>query len=211
MNMNLICVPILFFLSAQTLFLWYKSNIHEMIFQSYHRLNTDDRFVLVDHSLLIKNVTEQDQGIYHCNVLPANITMKAKLVLYTPLEARIYDQNGREISGRSITYDENNRIEVECRALGGKRNKIDFKWSADGNRLVSNDNLKINGGKLIIERAQYDHVRDYQCLADDGIDGVSHATFSVNVRCKWWCNAQCLSFSSFLPPWLQFNHSYFLC
>lgn len=158
-----------------------------MIYQANHRLILDDRFILEqDHSLAILNTKEQDQGIYHCNVLPTDTTMKAKLVVLLPLQAHIFDENGaREITDRSFTYNENDKIEVECKATGSKTNNIDFKWSADGNRLTSDDNLKINGGKLTIEKATYDNVRVYQCLADDGIDGVSHATFTVNIRCKF--------------------------
>lgn len=109
--------------------------------------------------------------------------MTAKLVVLSPLQAHIYE-GGREITDRSITYNEHNRIEVECKASGSKSNKIDFKWSADGNRLTSNDHIKINGGKLIIEKASYDDVRVYQCLADDGDNGVAHGTVSINIQCE---------------------------
>lgn len=109
--------------------------------------------------------------------------MTAKLVVLSPLQAHIYE-GGREITDRSITYNENNRIEVECKASGSKTNKIDFKWSADGSRLTSNDHIEIHAGKLIIEKASHDDVRIYQCLADDGDDGVAHATVSINIQCE---------------------------
>lgn len=166
----------------QTIFFWFKTDIHHLIYQQTSRVTTDDRFILLpDHSLVILNVKEQDQGSYFCNVLPENITMTAKLVVLSPLQAHIYE-GGREITDRSITYNQHNRIEVECKASGSKTNKIDFKWSADGNRLTSNDRIKINGGKLIIEKASYDDIRVYQCLADDGDNGVAHGTVTINIQ-----------------------------
>lgn len=156
-----------------------------MIYQQANRFTGDDRFILLpDHSLAILNVQEKDQGSYYCNILPGNNTMAAKLVVLSPLQAHIY-LNGREITDRSITYNQNERIEVECKANGSKTNKIDFKWSADGNRLTSNDHIKIDGGKLIIEKATHDDIRTYQCLADDGDDGAAHGTVTINIQCEW--------------------------
>lgn len=109
--------------------------------------------------------------------------MKAKLVVLQPLQAHIYEGD-REITDRSITYRENERVEVECKASGIGTKKIDFKWSADGNRLSSNDDLQINGGRLIINKAGPDHVRVYQCLADDGTDAAAHATVNINIQCE---------------------------
>lgn len=185
-NLTRIHSVLIYFKLALTVVSWYKSDIYHTIFQAALRFIPDDRFISEpDHSLVILNTKVQDQGSYHCNVLPENITMKANLEVLPPLQAHIYDENGtREITDRSRTYNENDRIAVECKA-SGSRNKIDFKWSTDGNRLTSNNNLKLDGGKLTIEKATYDDVRVFQCLADDGIDGVAHATFNVNVRCKY--------------------------
>lgn len=154
-----------------------------MIYQSTHRVTTDDRFILLpDRSLSIYNVKEEDKGLFNCQVLPERITMHAKLVVLSPLQAHIYE-GGREVTDRSITYRENERIEVQCKASGGAKN-IDFKWSADGNRLTSDGNIQIDGGKLIINKANRDAVRVYQCLADDGADGTAHATVSINILCE---------------------------
>lgn len=145
----------------------------------------DDRYVVSerDHSLTINNVKESDQDVYLCNVVPNNITMKAKLVVLSNLEAHIYESN-RDVTGRSITYRQNETIQVECKVTGARSNNVDFKWSAGGNRLVSDDNLKIDGGKLTISKANHDHVRVYQCLADSGSDGISHASVTINIKCE---------------------------
>lgn len=156
-----------------------------MISQALHRFILEDRFIILpDYSLVILNVKEKDQGTYFCNLLPYNMTMKAKLVVLPPLEAHIF-QGERDITDRSITYSENSQFEIECRAIGRKSNKIEFKWSADGVRLTSSERVKIDGGKLIFKKASYDDVRVYQCLADDGVDGASQASVSINIRCKW--------------------------
>lgn len=109
--------------------------------------------------------------------------MKAKLVVHPQLEARIYN-GGRDSTDRSITYEENSEFEVECRATGRVSDKLEYKWSADGNRIKSNEHLKIDGGKLIFKKASYDDVRVYQCLADDGFEKAATATISINIRCK---------------------------
>lgn len=165
--------------------IWYRFAMNHMIFQDKSRTVEDPRLILEkDHTVVILNVKEKDEGNYYCNAFPGNVTLKVKLVVLQPLEAYIYDRNGYNITHRKITYNESDRIEIECKANDNKRNQVDYKWSADGNRLTSTDNLKIDGGKLTIERASYDDIRVYQCLADDGIDGVAHATFTVNVKCK---------------------------
>lgn len=167
--------------------IWYKvdqNNKPTTIFLSNNRVTPDDRFIVNenDHSLTINNVQEEDQAIYMCNVLPSNINMTAKLAVLSHLEAHIIE-SGRDVTGRSITYRQNDRIQVECKVTGARSNNIDFKWSAGGVRLTSDDNLKIDGGILTITKANHDHVRVYQCLADNGADGPSHASVTINIQC----------------------------
>lgn len=166
--------------------MWYKGSGHDkkLLFQNNFRVIIDTRFViLADHSLTISNVSESDEEVYYCEVLPSQITMKANLVVLSHLQAQIY-QGGRDLTDRSITYRENDRIEVECKATGARANKVDFKWSADGVRLVSNEHIKIDNGHLVIEKANRDHIRVYQCLADNGEDGTGHASVTINIQCN---------------------------
>lgn len=155
-----------------------------MIYQQNYRVTPDDRFTIQnDHSLTINNVNANDEDVYLCNVLPNKITMKAKLVVLSHLQAFIV-QGDRDITGRSITYRQNDRIEVECKASGARANAVNFKWSAGGVRLISDESIKIDGGRLIIDKATRDHVRVYQCLADNGSDGAIHASVTINIQCK---------------------------
>lgn len=155
-----------------------------MIYQNTYRITPDDRFqIQTDHSLTINNVNDNDQDVYVCFVLPYNITTRAKLQVLSNLQAYIL-QGDRDITGRSITYRENERIEVECKATGARIDNVDFKWSAGGVRINSDENIKIDGGKLIINKATHEHVRIYQCLADNGSDGAGHATVTINIQCK---------------------------
>lgn len=157
-----------------------------MLSQANHLL--DPRLILEpnkSYSLTISNVTEDDQGVYLCNLLPQAITMHAKLIVLKPLKAHIYRADGRDVSQHSITYRENEPFEVECKAEGRKSNKIEYKWTADDNGLKSNDHLQIDGGKLIFKKPSYDDVGVYQCMADDGIDGVPGITkVTINIKCK---------------------------
>lgn len=173
---------------AKNVILWYKGDQLETkknLFINTQRAVPDDRYVVSesDHSLNITNVKESDQDVYLCNVQPNNINMKAKLVVLSNLQAHIYE-SGREVTDRSITYRQNETIQVECKVTGARSNNVEFKWSAGGYRLVPDDNLKIDGGKLTITRANHDHVRVYQCLADSGNDGTSHASVTINIKCE---------------------------
>lgn len=118
-----------------------------------------------------------------CNVLPNNITMKAKLKVLGVLTAHI-NHDGRDVSDRSITFKQGDHIAVDCKASGMHADKVDYKWSANGVRLTSDDNIKIDGGRLIIDHATRDHVRIYQCLADNGSDGTGHASVTINIQCE---------------------------
>lgn len=156
------------------------------MYQSQFRATNDDRFILNenDHSITIAAVKEEDESLYECNVLPDNITMSAKLKVLTVLTAHIYIDD-RDVSDRSITFRQGDTITVDCKASGLHAEKVDFKWSSNGNRLTSDDHIKIDGGHLVISNADRDHVRVYQCLADNGADGTGHASVTINIQCKF--------------------------
>lgn len=163
--------------------MWYKKP-EQWLFQQNFRISTNDRLQInqKDHSLLVDNAQEDDEGVYYCNLLPDNINMTAQLHVLTALRAGIYE-NGRDVSDRSITFRQGVRIEVECKAKNLHGKSVDYKWSSEGNRITSNDLFQIEGGRLIIEKADREHVRVYQCLADNGSDGTGHASVTINIQC----------------------------
>lgn len=160
--------------------MWY--NRTTLITQSNFRITADQR-VSIDskHSLQITDVEPSDQGEYRCYVLPNKIEMKAHLVVQTKPQARIFRNDGRDISGKSITFHQGEQIGVECRGTG--RPEPIIKWSAEGERVVSGHGIHVDGGKLSIPAADHQHVKLYQCLADNGVS-VAHATININVQCK---------------------------
>lgn len=168
--------------------IWYKGTDKKtVIFQMNFRITSDSRFILEkDHSLTIKDIKESDADIYVCNVIqpPTSIEMHAKLVILSQLQAQII-QGGRDVTDRSMTYRQNDRIEIECKATGAGSSDVEYIWSANGNRLKSDDTMKIDGGLLVIEKANREHIRVYQCLADNKSDETGHASVTINIQCNF--------------------------
>lgn len=134
-----------------------------------------------NYSIKIMNVQPADQGTYLCNILPSNASLKVNLVVKTKPIATIYNTNGRDISGRSMTVYQGEQIEVLCKGVG--QPKPEIKWFANGERVGQGHGIHVIDGTLIIKHADHHHVRLYQCLADNDI-GVGHATVNINVQCK---------------------------
>lgn len=124
-----------------------------------------------------------DDDVYTCQIMPENISMKAKLVVIPKLHAQIV-VGDRDVSERAITYPENQSIQVECKVTGDQSNNVHFKWSLNGTRVQTDDNLKINDGILTINKANRHHIGMYQCLADNGTGDPSHASINIKVRCN---------------------------
>lgn len=153
-----------------------------LLSQSSIRMTSDHR-VSIDknHSLRITNIVSTDQGEYRCRVLPNQIEMKAHLEVQTHPHARIFQHDGRDVTGKSFTVHQGDQVELECRGSGRPQPAI--KWSAEGERVITGHGIVVDGGKLTILAADHQHVRIYQCLADNGFS-VAHATISVNVQCE---------------------------
>lgn len=162
--------------------IWYKQK--QQITQEKHIIANDARVsVDANYSLKINNVRESDASEYFCNILPHNISMKADLEVPSAPTAKIFDKENRDISNRQMTYHQGQRIEIECRGYGSPTPQI--KWFTKGERVHSGvNNVHVNNGHLIIDNADHDHVKVYQCLADNGV-GVGHTSFTVNVHCAY--------------------------
>lgn len=164
--------------------MWFKGT--QLLYQDKNRVTPDDRYVWSqDKSLTINSLNKNDFDLYNCSIIPDNIFILINLRESTNgLRATILSGD-RDVNGRSITYRQNERIELECKATGSDASKpITYIWSSGGNRLKSGEDLRIDGGRLVIEKAGKSHNRVYQCLADDGTDGAVHASVTINIQCK---------------------------
>lgn len=182
---------IFFRFAATNVFMWYKNSAKNMLYIHNSKGNSNDRTSLnaSDHTLIIKNVQPEDEGNYVCRVMPNKIEMTAKLIVIPvnggALEkpsAHIYASDGRDISDRSITLRQGERVEISCK---GRPETTDIKWFCGGIRVASNDNLQIDGKRLIITNATRDQNRLYSCLIE-GADGnnVGSTSVTINVQCK---------------------------
>lgn len=157
-----------------------------MLYQSGYRVSKDDRFVLNgDQSLTITNINEDDLDKYKCNIYTPESVFITYDVRTSDLKATILIGD-RDVNDRSMTFKQGERIELLCKANGpSASNAINYIWSSDGARLTSNDQFEIDGGRLVIESANKNHNRVYQCLADDGNDGAVHASVTIKMQCTF--------------------------
>lgn len=153
------------------------------ITQSAFVLSNDPRIHLETkyYTLSIDNVQPEDESTYTCVVLPQNIAMKAVLEILVDPIAKIYADDGREITGRALTFHEGERVDVKCNSTGTTPAKI--KWFSNGEEVLSDDNIVIDNGSLTINKPDEKHVRLYQCLADHG-GSVAHASVNINIQCE---------------------------
>lgn len=180
-----------FICAASNIFLWYKTDIKHLLYMGKNQMIKNERIKVndTDHTLIIKDVQPDDEDNYGCRVLPHGVEMIAKLQVI-PLNggalekpsAHIYATDGRDISERSFTFRQGERIEILCK---GRPETTNVKWFIGGNRVAPSDNVQIDGNRLIIISANRDHNRLFSCLIE-GADGnnVGSTTVTINVHCK---------------------------
>lgn len=161
--------------------MWYNGTT--LLYQSQNRVSADQRLSLDgDNTLSIADVTVADHGAYECRVLPMDVRQVVRLEVQTRPLVRIYGKEGRDISEQLVQLHQGEPFEMECRGSGRPLPHRVF-WSADGQRVQSTNGVLVQGGWLVIKAAGHEHVRKYQCLADNGVT-VGHAGVSITVRCK---------------------------
>lgn len=180
-----------FIWAASNIFVWYKSDIKHILYMGNTQMVKNERIKLneTDHTLIIKDVKPDDEDNYVCRVLPQGVEMIAKLQVI-PLDggalekpsAHIYAVDGRDISDRSFTFHQGERIEISCK---GRPETTNVKWFIGGNRVAPGDNVQIDGNRLIIKSANRDHNSLFSCLIE-GSDGniVGSTAVTINVHCK---------------------------
>lgn len=132
--------------------------------------------------MIISHAKESDSDVYLCNVLPEGIFLSVKLQASRSLSANIF-VNEREATDRSTTYNQGDQIEIVCKGIGAQAPNINYIWSSDGNSITSDEDITVDAGRLIIKNANKNHVRLYQCLADDGLT-TAHASVKINIKCE---------------------------
>lgn len=138
--------------------------------------------------MILNHAKDSDAGVYSCNVQPENITLTVKLQPLRSLSASIF-VNDRETTDRSMTFKQGDHFEIACNAVGTQAPNVKYIWSSDGNLIKSNDDITVDGGRLIIAKANKNHVRQYQCLADDG-SATAHAGVRINIKCMYTANKE---------------------
>lgn len=176
--------PVFFsFLAGSFVVMWYNQT--QILFQSQFKLHKDERIsVHKNNSLCIRNVQQYDDSQYYCKIIPSNVSLKINLHVESSPSAKIYASDGRDISDRSITFRQGERIEVRCQGFG--RPMPTIKWAANGQRIVDGGLHGVHikdDGSLVIDHADHHHSLLYQCLAEYGTS-VGHATININVQCK---------------------------
>ena len=118
--------------------------------------------------------------------MPENLKIQVNLNVQTKPKAAVFIK-GRDVTEGSMTFHQGDQVEIQCKGTGFPEPEI--KWFSNGERLVTSRGFTVNGDLLIIEKADHDHVRTYQCLADNGVS-VGHASVAINVQCKYRNNVQ---------------------
>lgn len=98
--------------------MWYNKTT--LLTQSKFKISLDPRISVDEdtYSLTINNVQESDASQYYCKVIPNDISIKVNLEIESSPTAIIYDKEGRDVSGRQVTYHQGDKIEIECRGFG---------------------------------------------------------------------------------------------
>ncbi|XP_059607952.1 hemicentin-2-like isoform X2 [Phlebotomus argentipes] len=167
-------------LSKSTVLMWYFGD--NLVSMGTNLLSSNDRIHLDPNNvaiLIIDKVQQSDEGYYTCKILPQELTMKTKLTVSRSPTVRILD-NGRDVSGGSMTYREGDKITLQCRPSGNPEPTV--TWSSQGVRLERVNGVHVDQGKLVIERAEHHHARVYQCLADNSIGKPAHESVTINIH-----------------------------
>lgn len=155
------------------------SNGSQFISQSTHAL-TDRVVVQSDNAIKLLNVQSYDSNNYTCRVLPQSILHTVNLKIIHPVTPKVQIlYGGKEVTERSITFEEGQRVEFECRASGLKNPVI--KWSLRGKR-VGNNETHVENGLIVIKSIEHHHYGVYQCIGDSGESHPPHASVTVNVK-----------------------------
>ncbi|CAH1184709.1 unnamed protein product [Phyllotreta striolata] len=144
-------------------------------------ITTNEKFVVDSEELLIKNVTEADDGVYKCTaivLMTGDIrTRNIKVEVQVPPKIQPMD---------TITIVEGESASALCNATGKPPPSYQWIKLRDRQDLSVADRFEVKKitGQLIINRVEYESDDGlYQCIAENSVDRVN-TTVRVNVLVK---------------------------
>ncbi|XP_057661874.1 fasciclin-2 isoform X1 [Diorhabda carinulata] len=144
-------------------------------------ITTNDKYVVDTDELLIKNVTEADDGAYKCNAIEISTgqfkTRNINIEVQVPPKIKPMDP---------ITIVEGETASAKCVATG--KPPPTYQWIKLKNRedlsVVDRFEVKKNTGELIMNRVEYESDDGlYTCIAENTVDRVE-TTVRINVLVK---------------------------
>ncbi|KAJ8915925.1 hypothetical protein NQ315_015540 [Exocentrus adspersus] len=143
-------------------------------------ITSDDKFIISDGSLIIRNVTEMDDGVYKCTavVLETGKINSKNIKVEVQIPPRIADMD-------SITIIEGETASAKCTATGKPPPVYQWIKLKDRQDLAVADRFEVkkNSGELIMTRIEYNDDGIYKCVAENTVGRVE-ATVRINVLVK---------------------------
>lgn len=165
--------------------MWYFNK--QLIYQAQNKLTTDPRIKRNDDfSLQIENVQVSDEGVYSCQLLPNQVTVKIELEVKTP-PRDVKLMHGNRILNETVEVEANERkFILLCSAKGHPTAQI--TWYYKGRHLDQEYSRQMG----IVPRKEFlevhtvkaKHAGDYECLAQNGIGEPVSRTVTVVVKGK---------------------------
>ncbi|CAG9819922.1 unnamed protein product, partial [Phaedon cochleariae] len=143
-------------------------------------ISTSKKYVVGPDQLLIKNVTEADDGVYKCMAIEVTTgqfkTRNIKVEVQVPPKIQPMD---------TITIIEGETASVKCSATGKPPPTYQWIKLKDRQDLSVTDrfDVKKNTGDLIMNRVEFNDDGVYKCIAENTVDRVE-TTVKINVLVK---------------------------
>uniref|UniRef100_A0A182N2J5 Ig-like domain-containing protein n=1 Tax=Anopheles dirus TaxID=7168 RepID=A0A182N2J5_9DIPT len=169
--------------TSQTIIMWYYKD--KPIFQHGVKLTPDPRYRYnPNFSLEIDNVQVADEGVYSCQVLPIQTTVKIQLQLLTP-PRNVHIMHGNKIINDTVEVHQNDRKFILFCSAGGHPTPT-ISWSYRGRHLDEDYSHQIGivlrKEFLDIHEVKAKHAGDYECLAQNGMGNPVTRAVTVVVK-----------------------------
>ncbi|XP_018561413.1 fasciclin-2 isoform X2 [Anoplophora glabripennis] len=141
---------------------------------------SNEKYVISDGNLIIKNVTESDDGVYKCQavVVKSGETKSRNINVEVQIPPKITPME-------SVTIIEGETASIKCTAEGKPPPVYQWIKLRDRQDLAVADRFEVkkNTGELIMNRIEFYDDGVYKCIAENTVDRVE-ATVRINVLVK---------------------------